>query len=125
MKTEFQLWLDEANKAGEEAVKAIKPTPVVVQQHVNMLDDSSPVVKQWVVPDGVCGFAWVHIKPATTPFVRWLKRNGIGRRSYYGGWDIPIHSYNQSYEKKMAHANAMAKSLCEKGINAYGDGRLD
>lgn len=49
MKTEFQQWLDEANKAGEEAVKAIKPTPMVVQQRADVLNDASPIVEQWVV----------------------------------------------------------------------------
>ena len=33
--------------------------------------------------------------------------------------------YGQSYERKYAHARAMAAVLREAGVNAYGEGRLD
>lgn len=125
-KVNFQEIADQAHQVGLKALQACSPTPMVVQQHTNMLDDSSPVKKQWYVSDGVCGFAWINIKPATSQFVRFLKSVGIGSKdSYYGGWTIWVHEGNQSYEKKMAYARAYAKALQDAGINAYASGRLD
>ena len=115
----------EANKAGIAAANALTPTPMVVEQHANQLDDTSPVTKQWTVPSGVCGFAWVNIRPATTSFARWLKKEGIVRKSYYGGIDISIMAYGQSMEKKSAHAHAMADYLSDHGITAYANERMD
>lgn len=122
---DFALLYSNAMAAGQSAAFNHKPTPMVVTQHRDLLDDSSPVVHHDVIPDGVCGFAWVTIKPATTPFARWLKANGYARPGYGGGLQISIHTYNQSMEKKLAHAEAMAKVLREGGINAYADSRLD
>jgi hypothetical protein len=73
----------------------------------------------------MCGFGWVHISKGNTSFARWLKQNNLARKSYYGGLDIWIGAHNQSYEKKMAHARAMAQVLSEEGFQAYADGRLD
>ena len=38
-----------ALQAGQDAMKNCTPTPMVVQQHTDMLDDNSPVEKQWYV----------------------------------------------------------------------------
>ena len=36
-----------------------------------------------------CGFAWLHIKPARGPLVKFLKEKKIGRRDeYWGGYIV-------------------------------------
>lgn len=105
---EFQTIWNEALAAGIKALEECTPTPMVVQQHEQPLNDNSPVVKQYHVPDGVCGFAWVNFSPATTPFCKWLKEHGYVGKSYYGGYDYWVGQGNQSMEKKEAFAHAMA-----------------
>jgi hypothetical protein len=51
----------EAEVAALAAMKSAKTTPMTVQQHASPFNDASPVVKSWHVPEGPCGFAWVHI----------------------------------------------------------------
>ena len=125
---------DKAFQAGHEAAKRCIPNPMVVEQHESPLDDSSPVSKQWVVPSGVCGFAWVVVKPGTSSFARWLSKNGIARKHYYGGVSIWISHYNQSMELKEAHARAMSLSLQESlssgefadpKVKVYSGSRMD
>ncbi len=111
---QFQVIYDRAVEAGREAAKACTPTPMVVSQHANVLDDSSDVVQSWYVPAGICGFARVEM-PATSAFAKWLVQKGIARRQEKG-IGINIWEYNQSYELKCAHASAMAHSLSDSGI---------
>ena len=115
----------EAMIAGEEAVSNFKPTPMIVEQHVDMLNDSSPVTRSWYVEAGVCGFAWVNVRPGTCSFAKWLRKNDIGHSSYYGGWDIWISQYNQSMQRKEVHAAAMADFLQKNGITAHARSRMD
>jgi hypothetical protein len=125
MKNPESIYHDAA-EAGRGAAADHDPTPMVVQQHEDVFDDSSPVVKSWNVPQGVCGFAWVSVRPGTSSFARWLKRHGHARTdSYYGGVTIWISEYGQSFEKKVAHSEAMAAVLVDNGIKAYAMSRLD
>ncbi len=114
---EFQAIYDAAWEAGEAAAAKYTPTPMVVAEHVNPLDDSSPIKKVYApVMGGVCGFASVEM-PATSAFAKWLVQTGKARRQEYkGGIAISIWDYNQSYELKVAHAHAMADSLHNQGI---------
>lgn len=122
----FEEILAEADAAGKAAVEKLNVVPMVVSSHVNQLDDNSPVVKQWYVPDGVCGFAWVNVKPGNSPFANFIKAKGIGRAdSYEGGVRISISDYNQSLQKKEAHAIAFAEVLQAHGIKASGMSRID
>ena len=132
--TEMRELMERAERAGSEAVTAMTPTPMVVgsprDPMASLMGDESagldPAQPQYVVPDGVCGFAWVNVKPGGSRFARWLKETGRGRSdSYYGGVTIWISDYRQSYERKMAHAQAMAGVLREAGIKATASGRLD
>jgi len=109
----YQTIWQEALAAGEQAMISCTSTPMVVQQHTNMLDDSSPVEKQWFVSGGVCGFAWVNIKPATAKFSRWLTQHdsNVKPDSYYGGLTYWVYQGGQSMELKSAFAGAMARCL--------------
>ena len=74
---EYAAIYDEAWKAGVAAATDTVPVPMQVVQRANPLDDKSPIVKAYEpVYDGVCGFAWVKVKPANSPFAKWLKANG-------------------------------------------------
>ena len=116
----------EADRAGMEALNKCLPNPMIVEQHVNQLDDNSPVAKSWFVEDGVCGFAWVNVKPGNSPFANFLKANDLGRKdSYYGGVTIWVTAGNQSMQKKEAYAEAFAEVLNQNGIKAYAASRLD
>jgi len=114
----------EAHEAGLAAVEVCTPTPMVVQQHANMLDDNSPVAKQWFVPDGPCGFSWIHFA-GNTKWGRWAKKNAHARAAYGGGLQIWVSAFNQSIQRKEAYAHAFAKVLNKYGIQAYANSRLD
>jgi hypothetical protein len=112
----FQDAWDEALKAGHKAATECEVVPMVVQQHKNMLDDNSPVEQSWVVEGGVCGFAWLSIKPGNSRFANWAKKNIEGCRSdsYEGGVCYWIHDYGQSMTRKESFARAMSKVLRER-----------
>ena len=107
--------LKQAHEAGYAAGLAAAPEPMTVVGEQ----------EEYYVPDGICGFAWVNIKPARGKLVTYLKKQGIGHKSYYGGYDIWVSDHNQSYDRKMAHAYAMAEVLKENGVNASPQGRVD
>ena len=102
----------EADAAGKHAAAICKPNPMRIGNEI--------------VEDGVCGFAWVNIKPATHSFSRWLKANGLGRQDdYAGGVTIWISDYDQSMQRKYAYAAAFAKVLTDAGYNCYAAERMD
>lgn len=122
----FEKIVAEADAAGKAAVEKLNVVPMVVSSHMNQMDDNSPVVKQYFVADGVCGFAWVNVRPATSRFAKYLKAKGIARPdSYEGGVTISIRDYNQSMQKKEAYANAYAEVLNGHGFKAYANSRMD
>lgn len=110
----------EAHAAGMEAVNALEVTPMTV------VDPATG--QKWRVDDGVCGFAWVNVKPGNCKFANWLKKSGNGRRdSYYGGVTVWVSAFNQSMQKKEAYARAFAKVVGESGEvkSAYASSRMD
>ena len=130
-----EIWNDALEK-GKIALQAATPTPMVVQQHANMADDSSPVVKEWYVEGGVCGFAWVDIHLSNTEtrqFINQLKKKGIVgegynhplRKGYRGGYSYWVSAGGQSMERKEAFARAMAASLREHNIECHAGSRMD
>lgn len=84
-------------------------------------------------PFPICGFAWVNFKPATTRFVRFMKKNGLVSKAYEGGANLWVSKFGQSYDKKLAYARAFADSIqqtvvlsgLEPSLKVYGSGRLD
>jgi hypothetical protein len=123
-KPDFLAIYEEANQAGMVAASACMPTPMVVQQHSNQMDDNSSVVKQWVVPAGVCGFAWIQF-PGNTAWAKWCKAKGYAREAYPKGYSIWVHQFNQSMELKEAYGYAFAEVLRKHGIRAYCGSRMD
>jgi len=124
-KNDWQKIYDEAYTAGIKAGNECLPVPMVVQQHANMADDNSPVVKSYFVPGGVCGFAWVVVSPGNCSFANWLKKNKLADKHYYGGVSIWIGEFNQSMTRKEACAHAMAEVFQKYGIKAYSGSRMD
>jgi len=114
-----------AHNAGNVAVQAATIAPMIVQQCANPLNDNSEVQRQWLVNDGVCGFASVIVKPANCKFAKYLKEQGLGRKHYYGGLSMSVFAFNQSLQKKEAYAYAFAKVLEQNGVNAYVESRMD
>jgi hypothetical protein len=116
-----------ADAAGKQAVYSAKVQPMIVGSaksvFSNEIDYSKPVD---FVEDGVCGFAWVNIKPGNSKFANWLKKNKLARSdSYAGGVVVWVSAYNQSMQKKEAYASAFADVLVAEGIKAYSDSRMD
>jgi hypothetical protein len=89
---------DAADAAGRKAADECVPEPMMLR---DTLDASKPI---YYVPQGVCGFAWINVKPGNSKFANWLKKEKIGRPdSYYGGVSVWVGAYNQSMEKKQAY----------------------
>lgn len=118
-KEECKALYERANAAGHAAAQACVPEPMYVQR-----------TDGYVYPPimgGVCGFAWVNIKPGNSAFARYVKDNVHGGRSdsYYGGVSLWVAGYGQSYEQKLAYARGFVGVLEEVGIRAYAMSRLD
>lgn len=113
----FAKLFNEAQCAGYAAGDHMSPKPMTVVD-----SDRS---QAWIVSEGLCGFASVIVRKANQGFGHWLIKNGHARKAYYGGAEIWIHAHNQSYERKLAHARAMAHVINEAGIDCYTNGRLD
>jgi hypothetical protein len=113
---EFEKLYLNAWLAGREAARNCKPRPMIV----------TTAEGDWIdyVDDGACGFGWVNV-PGNTSFGKWLKKNNRARPDYPTGLSIWISDYGQSYERKAAHAGAMAAYLQGKGIKCYAGSRLD
>lgn len=134
--------LCEAEQAGKTALEHCKPTPMIVQE-VGLDDKPYPGSQKYFVEDGVCGFAWIWIPDSRCEFIKAMKRLGLAEPKetycytpgdkrypfekciYKKGYDFWVREGNQSYEKKMAFAEAFAAVLEKYGITAYAQGRLD
>lgn len=126
-KIDFERLYLAADAAGKEAAEACEPTPMIVGYPTTPLGNDIDTSKaSWYVPQGVCGFAWVIVKPGNSAFANWLKKMDYARKdSYYGGVSIWISDYGQSMEKKAAYARGFAGKLQEAGYNAYSMSRMD
>ena len=121
----FAALFANAEAAGKEAAAKCAVAPMVVQDADVLSGAPSPGGKQYFVADGVCGFAWVRVKPGNCGFAKWLVANGKARKSYQGGVSIWISDYNQSMQRKESHAYAMADVINAAGVKAYGESRMD
>lgn len=117
---QFKAIWAEALVRGLEAGKRANPEPMTVVMQ------ASGETKRFYEPEGLCGFAWVNIRPGTSSFARWLKSKGVAETDWtYGGVSYHVREHNQSIERKEAHAEAIADTLKEHGIDAIAMSRLD
>lgn len=74
-----------------------------------------------------CGFAWVNITPGNCNLANYLKKQGLARKSYYGGVDVwnPGKNNTQSMDVKEAGAAAYADVLRKYGFKACMMSRAD
>lgn len=127
MMTDFAALYAKADDAGRAAVEKTEVIPMIVGHETSLFSGVIDYTREvYHVADGVCGFAWVNIKPGNSKFANWLKKNKLARAdSYYGGVTMWVSEYNQSMQKKQAYASAFAGVLSEAGIKAYSDSRMD
>ena len=111
---------NEAHEAGIKAGMRSTPEPMTVRY-----TDRDGNIRRDTINEGVCGFAYVWIKPARGKFVKFLKDNRIGYSSYEGGYKVSVHEFNQSMERKLAYAKAFCEVLDSYKIKAYSQSRLD
>jgi hypothetical protein len=119
----FNAVLHLALHEGDKAYNACVPQPVVFFQA------GTDPAKGERVDDGLCGFAWVTIKPATSAFARWLKKQVNDQyrihKGCYGGLEMWPANRSQSHERKRAWAEAVACRLRAADLNAHAGDRLD
>jgi hypothetical protein len=136
---EMKALLARAGDAGEKAFRDARPTPMVVYTPRDVMgslmggDDGGADLSQPVeyVGEGICGNAWVNIKPGGSRFARWLIKQGYGRAGAYRGgvtlstWMICGDRGSQSYARWCAAADAIAEVLRDAGITAHAEHWID
>lgn len=111
-KATFDEIYEEAEKAGVEAANTCIP------------GTTGPTNS--FATEGCCGFAWVKIRPATSPFAKWLKATGkVTHVAYGGGYDIWCRCGGQSMTRKEAWADAFVTVLKKHGIEGVAQSRMD
>lgn len=115
-----------AHLAGMDAGGAARPTPMHVVERANPWDETSPVVRRYApVEGGVCGFAYVTVRPGTGAFARYMKAKLGGFKAYYGGTQFSVYPFGQSLERKTQYARAYAGVLQAAGVQAFVETRMD
>jgi hypothetical protein len=113
--TRYEEAIGKAHQAGMAAGMGASPTPMLVQEHANPLDDNSPVVKTYApVMGGVCGFAYVTVRPGNSSFALWAKKNKGWFKAYYGGMQMSVRAFGQSMERKEAYARAFVEGAARR-----------
>jgi hypothetical protein len=96
-----------AHAAGMAAGQAARPAPMTIVEHTNPWDDSSPIKRTYApVMDGICGTAYVKVRPGNSSFARWLKKHRGAFTAYYGGVQFSVNDFGQSVERGLAYASA-------------------
>ena len=114
----------EAYAAGLQAGKEVGVPKFIVGDAIGLSNEIDYSKKTYVL-EGLCGFAWVNISPARGAFVTYLKSINEGHKAYYGGYELFVHEFGQSVDRKSAFAGAFAEVLRKYGINASAGSRLD
>ena len=100
-----------AHENGVQRGNAKTPTPMVLE-------------KWGTIWDGQCGFGWVSLPNARTPFARWALKSSIGVPTR-PGVQISSKLSTQSIEKNRAYAEGYAEVLKANGIECRAESRLD
>ncbi len=118
--------LRDAHTAGLLAGNDATPTPMTVGTPTTPLGNQIDYTKRtYYVSEGVCGFAWVVIRPGNCSLARQAVKLGLAHTNYGGGVSVWVNDHGQSLERKQKHAQAYAKVLWEHGINASSESRID
>ncbi len=115
VKKDYEKIHKEAHQAGMDRLNGTVPNPMTV------VGDG----KTYHVPEGVCGFAWIRIRPANNGFAQWAKKQNLAHNAHGGGMDVWVRDGGQSYERKMEYARGYSKVLNTHGIKCSPGGRLD
>lgn len=116
---EFKALWNKAKHEGLKAGKIHNPTPMNLIE-VGLNDRPLENARQYHVPEGLCGFAWLIVRKGNSKFANWLKKNQLGNKdSYHGGVRVWISEHGQSYERKCKHAESMQLCLRE-GLDRLG-----
>lgn len=125
-KSSYAVIYTEAHAAGMEGLKACVPTRMLVVEHENQLDDTSPAKKTWEVAGGVCGSAGVWLRDGRKGFARWLTTTGKAYKdNYLGGTTIIVREGGQSMERKVAYAREFVAVLEKYNISSSVRSRID
>jgi hypothetical protein len=126
-KTQAKKIFKQAYEAGMKAGNSVGVTPMIVGSPTTPLGNDIDYTKRtYFVEGGVCGFAWVKIKPARGNFVAYLKSlDKFPSNAWNGGYDYWVSEFGQSMQRKEAFAGAFADVLRGYGINAYAQSRMD
>lgn len=129
VETSFENIWRQAESAGLTSSKTCTLTPMHVQE-TNAFGEPT---KEWTVEEGVCGFGWVTLRPATSKFAKWLKlqpRTSDHLAPSYDRFDGGIKVWvtlngSQSMQRKLVYAKGMAAVLRYYGFDATAHSRMD
>lgn len=125
-KSEIKSLVATAKAAGCAAASACQPVAMVVREADVITGRALPGGRSYSVEGGVCGFAWIQVRPGNCAVANYLKANeGARKDSYFGGVALSVRDYGQSMQRKEAYATAFAQVLREAGVNAYMNSRMD
>jgi hypothetical protein len=125
-RSEFSALFNKARAAGMAAADACTPVPMTVVDADPITSMPKAGGKAYFVPDGVCGFAGVRVRPGNSAFAKFLVAQGLARKdTYAGGVYMSCHAYNQSLAKKESYCDAFARVLEEAGVKASMESRMD
>lgn len=131
---DYDVYIRAAMEVADEAFLACKPVPMVVGQAADLFSNKIIPGTEEIVEDGLCGFAWVRIKPARGPLIKYLKKIDFGNKSFSEpGWYIsfydicPKRSHSQSIARKEAACRAFVAKMQEfmPDLTIFMESRLD
>jgi hypothetical protein len=111
----LRLAFQMAHVKGMEAVRGMTPTPMVVGSPSTPFgNDVDPSKPTYFVEGGVCGFAWVNIRPATSAVAKFAESElGWRYNDYDRAMQKWIGEFGQSMQRKEAYADAFATELSD------------
>jgi len=107
------IWT-EATNAAIVAHNDCVPVGMTVGQASGLFGNAIIPGTEEYVADGVCGYAWIQVKPARGPFVKWMKQNKLGDTGVYGGWTISPSDFDRSLGRtlSMQRKEAAMRAAC-------------
>jgi hypothetical protein len=119
IRAKFQADFEDAHAVAVLAGNAANPTPMAVYNPASGATH--------VVSDGVCGFAYVTIRPRNCKLARFAVDHYCWRsNSWHKRIELSVQDFGQSLARKEAFAEAFAKRMHELGHTEVSwDSRID